>query len=185
MSDGAESVASVVDFLRTERDIEIFQSPPLDLRELTRDVMTGSWLLDIDVDYIQEMQGECYTRIIGPQPGVLQSMARVVDLVRRSRPKIITLSEAKLSAIRSGDSCFSELVEELKAIGYEVEEGFLAASDAEVMKGISVCNEFYRAVSKPLMLEHEGEMMKGDYEGFRFEERAAAKAFFAKKGYGN
>lgn len=180
---GAESVLSVVDFLQNERGIEIFQSPPRDLRELSRKVRGESWLLDIDVDYIQEMQDECYTRIIRPHPGVLQSMASVVDLARRSRPEAITLSEAKLAAIESRDSSFSKLLAELKDIGYKVERGHLAASDAEIVEGISVCNEFYRAVSKPLMLKHEGEMMRGDFRRFRSEERAAAKEFFSAKGY--
>ncbi len=183
IADGAESVAAVVDFLWKERRIEIFQSPPRDLVELVREGKAVSWLLDIDVDYIQEMQDECYTRIIRPQPGVLQSMARIVDLVRRSRPGVITLSEAKLSAIRSSDSSFSKLVTELKDIGYKIEHAYLGASDAEIVKGISVCNEFYRAVSKPLMLKYEDEMMRGDFRSFDSEERAAAKEFFSARGY--
>lgn len=185
VADGAESVASVVEFLRSERGIEIFQSPPRDLRGLASKVKKGSWLLDIDVDYMQEMQDECYTRIIRPQPGVLQSMDRVLDLVRRSRPEVITLSEAKLSAIQSPNSSFSKLITGLNDIGYKVERGHLVASDTEIVKGISVCNEFYRVVSKPLMLKHEGEMMKGDFRGFRSEERTAAKEFFSARGYGH
>jgi hypothetical protein len=59
----------------------------------------------------------------------------------------------------------------------------MASSDAQVLKGISVCKEFYRTVSKTLMLGHMDEMMKGEFEDFRQEEETAARAFFSSKGY--
>jgi hypothetical protein len=58
------------------------------------------------------------------------------------------------------------------------------ASDAEVVRGISVCKEFYRTVSKRLMLEHMDAMMRGDVEGFQRAEAGAARKFFRAKGYG-
>jgi hypothetical protein len=182
--DEDESIASIVDFLGKKRGIEIFRSPPESLLSLIPRLRRArSWLLDVDVDYMQEMQKECYTRIINPEPGVLQSMAHVVDFVRRSRPETITLSEAKVSAIRDEKSAFSTFVAKLKAIGYSVEVGDMASSDAQVLKGISVCKEFYRTVSKTLMLGHMDEMMKGEFEDFRQEEETAARAFFSSKGY--
>jgi hypothetical protein len=81
--DEDESIASIVDFLGKKRGIEIFRSPPESLLSLIPRLRRArSWLLDVDVDYMQEMQKECYTRIINPEPGVLQSMAHVVDFVR-------------------------------------------------------------------------------------------------------
>jgi hypothetical protein len=182
--DEAESITSIVDFFENERGIEIFQSPPKSLLNLVpRARRAKSWLLDIDVDYMQEMQKECYTRIINPSPGVLQSMASVVAFVQRSKPEIITLSEAKVSAIRDEGSMFSSFVKKLKAMGYKIEERDIAASDDEVMKGITVCKSFYRSVSKTLMVNHMDEMMKGDLKGFLREEEAAARKFFVSKGY--
>jgi hypothetical protein len=182
--DERESIASIVNFFRKERGIEIFQSPPENLLNLIpRTRRAKSWLLDIDVDYMQEMQNECYTRIINPSPGVLQSMARVVEFVLRSRPRIITLSEAKVSAIRDERSAFSKFVGKLRVMGYEIEEGDIAVSDAEVVRGINVCKSFYGAVSKTLMVNHMDEMMRGDLKGFLREEEAAARKFFAGKGY--
>jgi hypothetical protein len=182
--DERESMASIVNFFRRERGIEIFQSPPESLLNLVpRTRRAKSWLLDIDVDYMQEMQKECYTRIINPGPGVLQSMERVVEFVLRSRPGIITLSEAKVSAIRDERSAFSRFVEKLRTMGYQIEEGDIAASDAEVMKGIEVCKTFYRTVSKTLMVNHMDEMMRGDLKGFLREEEIAARTFFVSKGY--
>lgn len=183
VSDQGDSMASAVAFLAEEMGIEVFASPPRSLTGLARRMKAGRWLLDVDVDYMEEMQKECYTRIIDPGPGVLQSMPEVVDFIKRSRPEIITISEAKVSAIRDPRSSFSAFVGELRALGYETEERGVYPSDAEVVKGISVCKEFYRTVSRRLMLEHMDEMMRGDTRAFQREEASAAREFFKRKGY--
>ncbi len=184
VSDQEDSVTSAVDFLARTMGIEVYPSPPKALQGLVpRMGRVGSWMLDVDVDYMQEMQRECYTRIINPGPGVLQSVSRVLEFIRKSRPETITISEAKVAAIRDGRSAFSAFVDELRAEGYEVEERGVYANDAEVVRGISVCKEFYRTVSKRLMLEHMDAMMRGDMDGFQRAEAAAARRFFRAKGY--
>ena len=184
VSDQDESIASAVDFLAETMGIEVYPSPPRALRGLVRRVeRTGSWLLDVDVDYMQEMQKECYTRIINPGPGVLQSMSRVIEFIQDSKPEIITISEAKVAAIRDGKSAFSTFIEELEAEGYKIEERGVFANDAEVVRAISVCKEFYRTVSRRLMLEHMDAMIRGDMEGFQKAEAVAARQFFRAKGY--
>jgi hypothetical protein len=184
VSDQEESIASAVDFLAEAMGIEVYPSPPRALRGLVRRMgRAGSWLLDVDVDYMEEMQKECYTRIINPGPGVLQSMSRVVEFIRDSKPGTITISEAKVAAIRDEKSAFSAFIEELKAEGYEIEERGVYPNDAEVVRAISVCKEFYRTVSRRLMLEHMDAMIKGDMEGFQKAEAVAARRFFRAKGY--
>jgi hypothetical protein len=165
-------------------DIEVYQSPPKGLQNLVRLTRrTGPWTLDIDVDYMHEMQSECYTRIIKPEAGVLQTMSNVVAFIKKTTPDTITLSEARVSAIRNPKSAFSNFVVNLKSMGYQIEERGIFASDAEVLKGISVCKEFYRTVSRVLMTKHIQEMVKGDFEEFQEQEKAAAKEFFRDKGY--
>ncbi len=184
VSDPGESVSSYVDFLAEAMGIEVYRSPPRALRSLVRRVeKAGSWLLDVDVDYMLEMQKECYTRIINPGPGVLQSMRRVVEFIRESKPETITISEAKVSAIRDAKSSFSKFIGELKAAGYRIDERGVYAHDAEVVRAISVCKEFYRKVSRGLMLEHMDAMIEGDMKGFQKAEEVAAKKFFRDKGY--
>jgi hypothetical protein len=184
VSDQEESMASAVDFLAEVMGIEVYSSPPRSLPGLARRVKSaGSWLLDVDVDYMEEMQKECYTRIINPGPGVLQSMAHVLEFIRRSKPETITVSEAKVAAIRDPGSAFSYFVGELRAAGYAVEERGVFASDAEVVRGIAVCREFYRTVSRRLMLDHMDAMIRGETEGFQKAEAAAAREFFRRKGY--
>jgi len=184
VSDQEESISSAVRFLAETLGIEVYRSPPRSLQGLVRRMeKTGSWLLDVDVDYMHEMQKECYTRIINPAPGVLQSMSNVVDFIRKSKPETITISEAKVAAIRDSRSAFSTFIDELKAAGYQIEEHDVFASDAEVVRAIAVCKEFYRTVSTRLMLEHMDAMIRGDMGGFQRAEAAAAKEFFRDKGY--
>jgi hypothetical protein len=184
VSDQEESISSAVGFLAKTMGIEVYRSPPKALQGLARRMAkTRSWLLDVDVDYMHEMQKECYTRIINPGPGVLQSMSRVVEFIRRSKPETITISEAKVRAIRDPKSAFTAFIDELKAAGYEVEERGVFANDAEVVRAISVCKEFYRTVSRRLMLDNMDAMIRGDLEGFQEAEAAAAKVFFRDRGY--
>jgi hypothetical protein len=183
ISDQEESISSSVDFLAETMGIEVYPSPPRPLNGLVRRLEDTAWLLDVDVDYMQEMQKECYTRIIKPEPGVLQSMARVVEFIKKSRPETITISEAKVAAIKDAESNFSAFIEDLKAAGYQIEERGIFPNDAEVVGAISVCKEFYRTVSRRLMQDHMGEMMRGDMAGFQKAEAIAAKKFFRSKGY--
>ena len=184
ISDQEESIASAVGFLSDTMGIEVYRSPPKPLHSLVgRMAKEKSWLLDVDVDYMHEMQKEVYTRIINPRPGVLQSTSRVVDFIRESKPEVITISEAKVKAIRDPDSNFSTFIEELREAGYEIEERGVYADDEQVVRAISVCREFYRTVSTRLMQEHMGAMMRGDMGGFQKAEAVAAKAFFRDRGY--
>lgn len=177
-----ESVASVVEFLWTTMGIEVYPSPPKNLEALvTR--MGESWLLDVDVDCMREMQDECYTQIRNTAPGVLQSMPNVVRFIGASRPEIITISEARVSAIRNGASRFNEFLAALRDMGYEVEESGIYESDRDVLRGIRVCWEFYRRVSRRLMSEHMEAMMAGNLADFEKAEETAARDFFRDRGY--
>ncbi len=182
--DPRESIASVVAFLKTTLGIEVYPSPPKNLIDLgARMDGSGAWLLDVDVDYMREMQDECYTQIRNTAPGVLQSMSKVIRFIKNSRPPVITVSEVKVSAIRDDGSNFSRFMGALRDFGYQVEESGVYRTDAEVLKGISICKEFYRTVSRRLASDHMGSMMGGDLAGFEAEERKVAREFFRRKGY--
>ena len=183
LHDQGKSIASVVEFLAGTMGIEIHESPPKPLSNLARLARGNrSWILDVDVDYMYEMQKECYTQIGGTEPGVLQSMSKVVRFIQESRPGTITLSEARVSAIRDRESNFSKLIAKLSAMGYEIEENGVFESDAEVLRGIAVCREFYRTISRELVVQHMPAMMRGDLKEFKEEEEAAAWKFFKSKG---
>jgi hypothetical protein len=107
----------------------------------------------------------------------------VVDFIRYSRPEVITISEARVQAIRDKGSHFSRFLESIGALGYTIEQEGVYEDDGEVTRGIEVCKEFYREVSTRLLREHMGSMMRGDYAAFEKEEALAARAFFASRGY--
>jgi len=185
ISSREESLSSVAEFLLIDRGIEVFRSPPASLLELVaRTKTSNSWVLDVDIDYMFELQDECYTRIVRPGPGVLQSASHVLEFVRRALPPTITLSEARIRAIRDPKSSFSKFVSNLRTLGYDVDQGEVMASDTQVMRGISECKRFYNSVSKKLLAEHMEEMIRGDFSGFRSAEMAAAREFFSKRGRG-
>ncbi len=184
LGDLKESISSVVDFLTATIGIAVYPSPPkslMGLASLTK--KSGSWLLDVDVDYMREMQDECYTQIRNTAPGILQSMSGVIRFIKDCKPKVITISEARVSAIRDKGSSFSGFLGALREMGYSVEEHGVYRTDLEVLKGISVCKEFYRKVSRPLMMDQMDAMMRGDLGGFEERERTAARDFFRSKGY--
>ncbi|MDA4125319.1 MAG: hypothetical protein OK438_07755 [Thaumarchaeota archaeon] len=183
LGDQRESIASVAEFLERTLGIELYESPPRPLSGLALGLKAGPWVLDLDVDYIQEMQKECYTQIRGAGPGVLQSMSSVVRFIRESRPETITLSEARISAIRDPGSNFSNLIARLAAMGYEMEEDGVYSDDAEVLRGIAVCKEFYQTVSQKLLAQHMPGMIRGDFKRFKRDERMAAGKFFQSRGY--
>ena len=112
-------------------------------------------------------------------------MSNVVKFIDATRPETITVSEARVSAMRSKASNFSRFMAALRKMGYTVEERGVYDSDLEVIRGISVCKEFYRRVSRPLMVDHMESMMAGELEDFEREERSAARDFFRSKGYGS
>jgi hypothetical protein len=181
--DAGQSLSSVVEFLRSAIGIEVYQSPPKNLMSLIPNLKGRNWLLDVDVDYMREMQEECYTQIRGTATGVLQSMSNVIRFIEATKPETVTLSEAKVSAIRSRASTFSSFMDRLRNLGYRVEESGVYANDLEVERGISVCEEFYLETSRRLMENHMEAMMTGDLRDFDREEASAARDFFRNKGY--
>lgn len=185
LADESEATSSVAGFLADERGIETFQSPPRSLGELAGEMggRSGPWVLDIDVDYMEDMQDECYTSIIGARRGVLQSSKNVLSFVRRVMPETITISEVKTSALRSETSCVARFLGQLRNTGYEVEEKDVATSDSVITRGISDTSAFYSEVARRLVIKHRREMMGGDLQGFRREEKALAMKFFEARGY--
>ena len=109
-------------------------------------------LLDLDVDYLYELQAECYTPLKNAQPSELGQMKRVHRLIRKAKPSLITISEAKVAAIRDPESNFSKFVNKLRAMGYEVEYTGIFTSDEEAEESLRITkasmNEFGSQLQK-------------------------------------
>jgi hypothetical protein len=174
-----------VGFLKRMLDVDVYESPPSSLLGLlSRTRQTRDWLLDIDVDCMHDMQGECYSPITkGLKIGNLQNAAHVLKFIQRSNPKLITMSEAKVAAIRDPKSNFSEFLADLKSLGYEVEEKAVFVEDSRIEKQIRDCADFYTEVAKEMMANRIKQNPDFSLEDFGRQEILAGNEFFRKRGY--
>ncbi len=170
------------DFLARYFGVGIYLSPPNSLMGLLPFVrVSDNWLLDIDVDYMQDMQNEAYTSIRNAESGQLQRMTHVLNFIRRAQPELITLSEAKAAAIRNPRSNFSTFLSKLRSGGYRVEEAHILEDDEETLRRIKDCEDFYLTTSKGVLI---GNLQRGEsLDKMHREEQAKAKEFFRSRGY--
>lgn len=181
---GEDPIGYYTGFLKRMLDVDVYESPPKSLFGLLeRTRQAHDWLLDIDVDYMHDMQGECYSPITkGLKIGNLQNAAHVLRFIQRSSPKLITLSEAKVAAIRNPKSNFSRFLTNLRSYGYEVEEKDVLEGDSTIVKQINDCADFYKEVAKGMMASRIQDP-NSSLDEFGREEALAGKEFFRKRGY--
>jgi hypothetical protein len=151
-------ISSLAGFLKNTLGIELYLSPPHSLKKLLallRDAEEP--LIDIDVDYFHEFQGECYSPLAKAESGDLGFTTPVLRLIRKTQPKLITISEAKISAIRNAQSNVSIFLEALKRMGYSYEERLLQ-SDEQAEKAMATYAEYYRTVVVPTPISLEDPM---------------------------
>lgn len=144
--------------------IKIYESPPNNLLKLVKKIQKADYpILDIDVDYIGTMQSECYTPLKGVKIKDLGNVDKVISLIRKSKPPIITISEAKLSAINDVDSNFSKMIDRISNLGYEVELSTVLDSDEEAMRLLSMHENYFKEVQEPFWEKHAKERLSEDY----------------------
>ncbi|MDI6905292.1 MAG: hypothetical protein QMD13_07390 [Candidatus Bathyarchaeia archaeon] len=165
--------------------IKVYTSPPKNLMKLADMLREAEYaLLDLDVDYLQELQSECYTPIKYTQLGQLCWTAQMLKLVRKTKPPLITISEAKVAAIQETKSNFSRLIGRLKNLGYKIKYKRIFTNDEEAERLIKVYQEFYEGVQKPLEKKQREErdyLSKEAFERNHKELKEAAKKYFTQK----
>lgn len=129
----------------------IISSPPQNIFKLVDVLRTNCPILDIDVDYMHELQQECYTPIINAKPGDLGWMHQVLKLIKKTKPSLITMSEAKVSAIKNPDSNFSKFIQKLKSMNYTIQFDDVFSSDDEAETAMNSYQEFFNDVQTPIM----------------------------------
>lgn len=179
-------VASYVELLKDHYGIELYLSPPQDLMKLAERTRNADhWLLDIDVDYMYDMQKECYTPMKKAGPGDLRWSERVLRFVRKCKPDLITISEAKVQAMRDPNSVFSGFATRLKSVGYELHERVVFRSDKEAQELLDLYQEYYEKVQKGLMVKNVAGFVRtrtpGNDDQYYAELVKAQREFFAKK----
>jgi len=182
---GEDPIGFYVSFLKRFLGVEVYTSPPGSLMGLAGTARAAKdWLLDIDVDYMHEMQGECYSPITkGVKLGHLQRAAHVLNFIQRSSPLTITISEAKVDALRNPRSNISGFLDKLRSFGYAVEEKDVLSEDALIEKQIKDCADFYLEVSRGILAEKIRANPEFGLEELGAVEAPAAKEFFRKRGY--
>lgn len=180
-----DSIEFYQSFLRRIYDIEIYQSPPRSLIDLVdRTRRAQDWLLDVDVDYMHEMQGECYSPITkGIRLGHLQRAAHVLDFIQRSNPRTITVSEAKVAALRNPRSNISGFLSKLETYGYSVEEVGVFPEDGPIERQIKDCADFFLEVEREVFIRKVQTDPGFNPEELMKEEAPLAREFFTKRGY--
>jgi hypothetical protein len=144
--------------------IKIFESPPNNLLKLVKKLKKEVYpILDIDVDYLGIMQGECYSPRKNARLHDLGDVDKVISLIRKSKPPLITISEAKLNAINDANSNFSRMMDRIRNLGYEVEFSTMLESDEEAMTLISIYENFVKDIQEPFKEKYDILQLMDDY----------------------
>lgn len=176
-----EPTEAFLHYLSEVLGIKVYTSPPKNLLKLANMLKVAEYaLLDLDVDYLHELQTECYTPIKA-QPGELSWMERVLGLIRKTKPPLITISEAKVVAIRDPRSNFSKLMTKLSALGYKIKYAKIFASDEEAERPLKVYKDFEERIQKPLIKKQfaDSDLLSSEaFERHHKELREATKRYF-------
>ncbi len=136
--------------------INIFESPPKNLTKFfEKNFPSEDFLFDIDVDYFSEFQRECFTPISGAQHKDLGNLPRVLKLIRKYQPDILTISEMKNGALNDSTSRFSKFLERIEELGYEIDDSnIIDEEDTELVSKLIRYEKFFKEVQKPLQVKY-------------------------------
>jgi hypothetical protein len=177
-------ITSTIEVTTNTVGIRIVPSPPADPIVEVRKALGNSKapVFDIDVDYFTAMQDECFTPRTenGKTVDDLGSLERVLKLIKKVKPPLITMSEAKMKALEDPNSKTSYLLDSLKNMGYEREDFILVEDDEYAQYLCNLPGEFEKG-----FYEHLRELGLRPFEGETKEHDKAltdfAKSFFEDK----
>ena len=143
--------------------VKVFTSPPKNLMKLVGMLREAKYtILDLDIDYLREMQAECYTPIEHAEPSQLGLTANLIRFIRKTKPQVITVSEVRVVATQEPKSNFSRFLDCLKNLGYQINYELIFDNDREAERLIEVYKDFYETVQKPL---ERKQRMESDFLG--------------------
>lgn len=149
-----EGINEIINVTRNLVGIGIIPSPPADPIVEIRKVLENSKMpvFDIDVDYFTVMHDECFTpRTMNGKPmDNLGNLERVLKLIKKVKPPLITMSEAKMKALEDPNSNTSYLLDSLKNMGYEREDFILVEDDEYAQYLCNLPYEFEKGYHKHL-----------------------------------
>jgi hypothetical protein len=160
--------------------IKMYLSPPRKLVTLVERNCLEKWLLDIDIDYVTEMQGECYSPAQTKNPNDLGKLDDVKEIIRIWQPSFITISETTVSAIHDKKSEFSQFLAFLKNRSYNIKYANLLPSDNEANSSIAACLKVSENVQRKLLHRYGKELELISPEAQLREYSREIKKFFSK-----
>ena len=172
--------------------MKLHTSPPNSLKKLAEKVRGEITVIDIDVDYMADAQGECYTMapgleikdgvVIKPRKSELGSADRVLKLIKLTKPELITVSEAKLEALHTANSFTDKFLRMMQALRYKVEYGPLLDSDDEAYNLIEKHEDFVNEKLAEIERKYIGHLTdEGQIEKKEGEIAKAMREHFLKK----
>jgi hypothetical protein len=181
------SLEAYVSAIGATLGVEFYYSPPKDLLKLADRARETEMLLDLDLDYISDMQAECYSPLKSVSPGELNWSEKVLKFIRKSRPETITLSEVKASAIHNPESNFSKFASKLRSLGYEIEEKEIL-DDEQAQRLLDLYEECYEKIIRKYKIRAVSESQSSKTEdslSYVDEEIREIREFFRTKGFAN
>ena len=149
-----EGINDTIIYAANSMGIKIIPSPPADPIVEIRKVLENSKtpVFDIDVDYFTVMHDECFTpRTVNGKPmDNLGNLERVLKLIKKVKPPLITMSEAKMKALEDPNSKTSYLLDSLNNMGYEREDFILVEDDEYAQYLCNLPGEFEKGYHKHL-----------------------------------
>lgn len=179
-----KGISKTIEVTTNLMGIRIIPSPPADPIVKIRKALGNSKapVFDIDVDYFTAMQEECFTprTVKGKTVDDLGSLERVLKFIKKVKPPLITMSEAKMKALEDPNSKTSYLLDSLKNMGYERDDFILVEDDEYAQYLCNLPGEFEKG-----FYEHLRELGLRPFERESKEHGKAltdfAKSFFEDK----
>ena len=166
---GIESSENIVeDYVNLQKEmfnIQLVTCPNKDpLAEIKKIGYDSIDVLDIDVDYFSAMQSECYTPMKKTIPSDLGNLTRCLKIIKKVKPKTITLSEATIDALNNPNSNTNLLLKKLENLGYERENFFLFDDDKTAKENLKKWEDFDKFYNENKQCDVESDFSSADVE---------------------
>jgi len=145
-----ETARALLKHYKESMGILVHLSPPRRLSEIRRRLL-GDVIFDIDVDYFNEMQAECYSPSRNAGPSDLASIIEMMHLIKNVNPKLITISEETVESREKPSSSFNGFLEWLKKRGYSIQCSQVFATDTEARQTLALYDEYCNTIRLPML----------------------------------
>jgi len=143
-----EAKKFINNFHKSQYGMVFFVSPPNHpMKLIKKRANLENVLVDIDVDYFGEMQLECYTPMRKARTNELDKIVQVLKFIRKLEPEVITISEAKLSAIMTQESHFNKFLNNLRKLDYDIEFVETCEDDEDELRKLAIYKKYETVVN--------------------------------------